>query len=198
MNSPFKHFENGDVRALIAAYPLAWIVPQGGGAHAATQLPLLGEFADDGALKALVGHMSRRNPLLEAVSANPRATILFSGPQGYVSPSQAGLKDWGPTWNYAQLALDCTIDVLPEFTEEALDRLVAAMEHGPEPWRASELGARYAQMRDMIVGFRAQVTSLSGTFKLGQDERPEVLDSILSNHPDAALVDWMRRFNGGR
>ena len=38
----FERFDNGDVRALIAAYPLAWICGGSGSAIDASRLPLIG------------------------------------------------------------------------------------------------------------------------------------------------------------
>src|SRR3546814_5548081 len=73
------------------------------------------------------------------------------------------------------------------------------MESGrAQPWAADELGERYGGMLQRIIGFRATVTSLSGKFKLGQDENPGTLASILDSMPDADTVTWMRRFNEGR
>src|SRR3546814_19148211 len=73
------------------------------------------------------------------------------------------------------------------------------MESGRErPWAADELGESYGGMLQRIIGFRATVTSLSGKFKLGQDENPGTLASILDSLPDADTVTWMRRFNEGR
>jgi transcriptional regulator len=77
--------------------------------------------------------------------------------------------------------------------------VIAAMEAGrADPWRADELGERYEPMLARIVGFRATVTSLSGKFKLGQDENDATLGSILRSLPDAGTAAWMRRFNKGR
>ena len=199
MTSDFTRYSPDDLRALIAQYPLAWIVPQGGPPSAAAQLPLLADFAADGSLASLVGHMSRQNPLYETLSADRRATILFSGPHGYVSPSHAGLRNWGPTWNLTQLVVECTVEILPETTETAIARLVGAMEPaGPDAWTAADLGERYRSMLERIVGFRATVGKVTGRFKLGQDERPEVLRSILASHDNGELVDWMARMNGAR
>ena len=199
MTSVFGRYSSDDVRALIDQYPLGWILPANGPASAGCMLPLLGEYAPDGSLVSLLGHMSRRNTLVAPLSADPQATILFSGPQGYVSPAHSGMRDWGPTWNHAQLAVECVIELQPELTEEAITRLVEIMEpEGQDSWRACELGSRYDAMRESIIGFRASVETVSGRFKLAQDEQPEVLGSILANHPDAALVEWMRRMNKGR
>lgn len=199
MNPLFEHFGDDDVRALIGEYPLAWVCARDGAANHASLLPLIGEYDADGALTHLVGHLARSNPLCTALQADPVALILFRGPQGYVSPGHAGLRDWAPTWNYAQLRIEGEPAFEPDITDEALDLLIDAMETGrPDPWAAAELGDRYAPMRRAIIGFRVRVTKLCGTFKLGQDERPETLRSILASLPDPALVRWMRRFNPER
>src|SRR3546814_5616327 len=52
---------------------------------------------------------------------------------------------------------------------------MSAASSGPIRWQPSELGPRYPTMVKRIVGCRARVTGLPGKFKLGQNERPEVL-----------------------
>jgi transcriptional regulator len=189
MGTAFDRFTATDVADLIAEYPLAWITAPGG---SASLLPLLGEYDGEGVLVRLLGHMARSNPLVPAFSAAPRAQILFTGPHGYVSPDHAGKRDWGPTWNLAQLVVAADIIFEPEATGESLDALVDAMEQGR--WTSADLGARYEGMAAAVIAFRAHVVSLDGRFKLGQDESRPVFDSIVLRHPDAALVRWMRRF----
>ncbi|EJU10778.1 FMN-binding negative transcriptional regulator [Sphingomonas sp. LH128] len=193
----FERFDGGDVRDLIAEFPLAWVCAAAGGADHASLLPLLGEYDPEGRLTHLVGHMARRNPLYAALSSAPRALVLFNGPDGYVSPAQAGLDNWAPTWNFAQLRIEAEVTFEPDRTEEALDLLAARMDDGTG-WGRTMLGPRYTGMLEAIVGFRAQVTRVAGKFKLGQDERPETLRSIVARHPDPVLVRWMRRFNEER
>jgi len=196
LNEAFSAYGPQDVRLLIEQYPLAWVqtcasVEQ----PAASLLPLLGEYDRDGRLIALIGHMARHNPLHDALQADWRAHILFTGPQGYVSPEHAGLRDWAPTWNYVQLKIAADLHFDDALTEPALDMLINHMERDrTAPWRKEALGARYSRLAGAIIGFRAEVRSCAGIFKLGQDERPEVLAHILSSHPDATLVEWMRRF----
>lgn len=195
----FERFGAADVRALIAEYPLAWVCARGGDRAEASLLPLVGVHDEAGELTELIGHLARSNPLHAALADDPRALILFRGPEAYVSPEYAGERDWAPTWNYAQLVIDAEIMFDAARTGEALDVLIEKMEDGRErPWRSHELGARYHGMLNAIIGFRARVTGLRGKFKLGQDERPEILDSILADLPDPAVRRWMRRFNQGR
>jgi len=195
----FDTFGNADVRALVEEYPLAWVCGGPAGDVEASLLPLVGVFDEDGRLVELIGHLMRSNPLHAALSADGRATILFKGPDAYVSPEHAGLRDWGPTWNYAQIKVAADVIFDADFTEASLDVLVQAMESGrAQPWHVGELGERYTGMLQHIIGFRAVVTGLSGKFKLGQDEKPGTFASIVHSLPDERTVEWMRRFSKGR
>lgn len=199
VSAKFEQYGADDVRDLIAGFPLAWVCAADGRADHASLLPLIGGYDAEGRLTHLIGHMARRNPLVAALSAEPRALLLFTGPQAYVSPEHAGLRDWAPTWNYAQLRIEAEIVFEPDAIDTALTVLIDAMEKGrDEPWTVAELGTRYVPMRQAIIAFRAEVKSVSGKFKLGQDEAPATLQSMLDTLPEEAVVQWMRRFNAGR
>lgn len=195
----FERFDEADVRKLVENHPLAWVCGGGAAEMEASLLPLIGRFDERGALVELIGHLMRSNPLHAALVADPRATILFQGPDSYISPEHAGVRDWGPTWNYAQIRVRADVVFDDALTEPSLDLLIDAMEKERlQPWSKEELGERYRGMLGRIIGFRATVTGLAGKFKLGQDESKEVLASIIGTLPDKATTDWMRRFNKGR
>jgi transcriptional regulator len=197
--SVFNQFDHQDVRDLIAEYPLAWVCARNGAAEHASLLPLLGEYDENGRLIKLIGHLSRGNPLYTALTADPRALVLFRGPEGYISPADAGDRNWAPTWNYAQLRIEAEVSFEAISTKEAVTALTDTMESArPHPWEAAELGARYSLMTPRIIGFRAGVSRLCGKFKLGQDESLEILRAILANVREPALARWMKRFNMGR
>ena len=199
MPSPFERYEDGDVADLIRDYPLAWVTARSADAAHVSVLPLLAERDAAGQVTALVGHMARRNPLHGALAADGRALILFQGPQGYISPTCVSDRTWAPTWTYAQIRIDADLHFEPDGGDAALAALVEAMEEGrPNRWHISEMGPRYRKMEPMIIAFRARVVRMEARFKLGQDERPEVLREILANLSDPVLAAWMRRFNPGK
>jgi transcriptional regulator len=133
-------------------------------------VPLVGVHDAAGRLTEVIGHFARSNPLHAALAADPRVTLMFRGPESYVSPEHAGRRDWGPTWNYAQVTMRGEITLEPERTGEALDILIHAVEHDwATPWQAGERGPRYAGLLDQIVGFRLRVDTVRAKFKLGQD-----------------------------
>lgn len=191
--SVFVPRKTGDVAALIAAHPLAWIVSNGPDAFVSTPLPLLAECDAEGRVVALFGHFAKRNPQVAALETDPRAAILFQGAQGYVSPRLISKPAWGPTWNYAVVRFETEVTFVPGETLSAVERLGAHLEGtGPDAWTVAEMGARAAPMLEHIVAFRAQVLSEHATFKLGQDESAQTFEEIVARHSDAALADAMR------
>lgn len=199
MTALFTQYGNEDVRHLVAQYPLAWVLSEGAPITTATMLPMLGHYDEDGRLTGLLGHMSRRRPLYELLSAKPQAQFLFTGPQGYVSPEHSGRRNWGPTWNYAALRIEAEVRFDEALTETAVARLVETCEAGrKEPWRAPELGERYDAMLGAIIGFEARVTTIDATFKLAQDEDDAVLRQLVEAHPDEAMRSWVRALNRDR
>lgn len=197
--SIFERFARRDVEDLIAEYPLAWVNGVDGHAEHASLLPLLLQRGAGGGPEILLGHMARTNPLVSLFDTNPKALILFRGPQAYVGPAQAGRRDWVPTWNYAQVRIEASITLLPEMGDAALRALVDHMEsREAAPWAVEETGPRYQPMVKAIIAFEARIERVAGKFKLGQDETPETLHHILDRHPDESLTRWMRRMNSAR
>lgn len=195
----FEHFGDDDAADLIGEYPLVWVTSPSDGASSASLLPLLAERDDAGRIVRLIGHMARRNTLYPALTADPHALILVQGPQGYISPEWAGERRWVPTWTFAQLRMEADITFHPEGGDRALAALVSAMEaESAEPWTVEETGPRYRRMEQAIIAFTAEITVLKGRFKLSQDERPEVLRSILNHMADPSLARWTRRMNRER
>jgi transcriptional regulator len=196
MTDLFERFDPSDVHDLIKEYPLAWLLGASGRADEAAQLPLLGEYGEGGRLLSLLGHIPRRHQMVAALRRRSEALVLFQGPQSYISPDQAGIQDWAPTWNFAQLSIEVELEFLPEETGLALAALVRVMEAGrPKPWDSAQLGDRYEGLAQRVIAFRAHAKRVVGRFKLGQDERTDVQESIVRSLGDTPLASWMRRFH---
>jgi len=192
----FDPRSEADLLRLIEEYPLAWVVSVGGSGFGASALPLLAEPDPDGRIASLLGHFALSNPHVAMLSAAPQATILFMGPQGYVSPELVSRPGWAPTWNYATAQFNVEIEWLPQQNAQALDKLVQRMERDRrEPWAISRMGSRYDVMVKKIVAFRAHVRSARGRFKLGQDESTQTRREILERLDNADLLRWMTEFN---
>ena len=191
------------VLRLVLAHPLAWVVSLDGGSFRATPLPLRPRIAG-GRIEAIEGHMARSNAHCAALQRDGRALILFSGPQGYISPSWVSDRTWAPTWTYAvvQFLVTIAFNEDPARLDAHLSDLVGAMERGrPRAWQPSEMGARYEMLRRRIVPFEAKILEQRARFKLGQDERDTVFADIsaaLEGSGPEDLLAWMRELNPGR
>ena len=198
----FRARSDADLLRLVVEHPLAWVV--GPERFPATPLPMRPMLDGEGRLVGLIGHFARRNPQVEVLRATPRATFLFMGPNGYLSPSWLAERSWGPTWNYASAAFDCDLEFFddPEGLDALLKDLVGAMEAGRSgAWSVEEMGPRYERMLGGIVGFRAAIRDRQAVFKLGQDERDGVFGQLLAGlrgDGDGELADWMAEFGSGR
>jgi len=204
INPRFLPRSDADVASFITANPLAFVVATGGASADITLLPLRPERMGGGRIETLTGHYPRNNPQVAQLQADPRATLLFLGPNGYISPSWFSDRTQAPTWNYASANLDVRIEFLD--TPQDLDRivrdLVDAMETGRErAWHVEDMHARYALLLQRIIPFRATVLDIRAKFKLGQDERddtwPEILRGVAADGNDSLLA-LMREFNSQR
>lgn len=201
----FGAVDNDDLARLIEKHPLAWVVSATSEDFRSTLLPLrILERDADGSISRLRGHFARSNPHVAALKADPRATALFLGAHAYVSPSWMRDRSQAPTWNYAsvqfQLALTFRDD--PDHADAALRDLVEGMEAERHArWRIEEMGQRYTGLARGVVAFDARVLRTEPKYKLGQDEREDVYDDIVSGleaEGASELIDWMRLYNRGR
>jgi transcriptional regulator len=196
-SSRFKQWTDKDIVDLIEAYPLALVVTATDGQFRMTPLPMLADTDADGRLVRLVGHMALSNEHTAVLRSLPRAQFLFLGPHGYVSPRLLDDRSWGPTWNYAVVRVEADVEFRPDQLDEALQRLVRRLETGhSDAWSVDELGDRYEPMSRRIVAFDAEVRAVDATFKLGQDEQPDVFRQIVAGLESPDLRAWMQRFSG--
>jgi transcriptional regulator len=192
----FEPRTEADLLQLIEEYPLAWVVSVGSSGYGATPLPMLAEPRPDGKIASLLGHFALSNPHVAMLRSAPQATVLFMGPQGYISPELVSKPGWAPTWNYAVAQFDVQIELLPGENARALEKLVHWMERDRQvPWTIARRGDRYDLMVKQILAFRAHVRRARGRFKLGQDETPQTRTEVLKKLGNADLVRWMADFN---
>lgn len=192
----FEPRTEADLLQLIEEYPLAWVVSVGSSGYGATPLPMLAEPRPDGKIASLLGHFALSNPHVAMLRSAPQATVLFMGPQGYISPELVSKPGWAPTWNYAVAQFDVQIELLPGENARALEKLVHWMERDRQvPWTIARMGDRYDLMVKQILAFRAHVRRARGRFKLGQDETPQTRTEVLKKLGNADLVRWMADFN---
>ncbi len=122
-------------------------------------------------------HLARSNAVIQ--NGVPTGAVLaVTGQDAYISPDWYGMADQVPTWNYVAVHLRGTIHPLPEETlQDHLNAISDMFEArlAPKPiWRSTKMaeGVMPRMMR-MILPFRLQISTVDGTWKLGQNKPAE-------------------------
>jgi transcriptional regulator len=131
-------------------------------------------------------HLVRSNPIARAVRDTAEATLVVTGPDGYVSPDWYGVPDQVPTWNYVAVHLRGRLSALPP---DHLHTTLAAQSdflegrHDPKPrWTMDKMtdDARTRMMRQ-ILPFAFDVAEIDGTWKLNQN-KPDAVRAAAARH----------------
>jgi len=156
---------------------LATLVSQTAEGLIASHVPLL-LLSDPAPYGTLIGHLARPNP--HARGATGESLAIFTGPDGYITPSYYATKrETGkvvPTWNYVAIHAYGTLELIDD--PEGLLALVTELTNHHEapraaPWAVSDAPDDFVQgMLKGIVGFRLPISRLEGKVKMSQN-RPD-------------------------
>jgi len=155
---------------VIKTYPLAAVISIRDNKPLITHLPLIYREADG----KLIGHIDIYNPQADLLKDDNHITVLFSGPQCYISPSIYTTKQL-PTWNYIKVHLQATVKAI-ESKEALKQSLITMTEFLEQPDHKYVLDANNPRMEanlDYIKMFEISITHWEGKFKLSQDKKPK-------------------------
>jgi transcriptional regulator len=178
MHNPPLHEETrlDILHALIRTYPLGAWVMLGDGELLANHIPFLldptrGEFG------TLVGHVARANPVWKTSAQPIPSTIIFQGPQTYISPSWYPSKhEHGkvvPTWNYAVVHAQGQPRYIDDhhWLFEQLGKLTDTHEASQAlPWKIDDAPRDFTDtLMSAIVGVEIPIQRIAGKWKTNQN-----------------------------
>jgi transcriptional regulator len=148
----------------------------------ATHLPLM----LDG--ERLIGHIARGNKQWKLLDTAMESLAIFSGVDGYVSPSYYATKqETGrvvPTWNYEAVHAYGRLEVIedPARILEVVTSLTNKYEGArAKPWQVSDAPDDYIAMQlKGIVALVLHVTKMIGVRKLSQNKTPADRDGVVT------------------
>ncbi len=176
MNYPPKHHQDNDKLHMIEViknYPLATAISVKDGMPLITHLPLI--YREDG---KLIGHIDKFNPQSDLMSDNNPISIIFSGPQCYISPSIYGTTQL-PTWNYIKVHLKGTVERIDskEALKESLIKMTEFLESPDHKYVLQPDNPSMERNLDYIKMFKISIDEWEGKFKLSQDKKPSDVEN---------------------
>jgi transcriptional regulator len=187
---------------VMRAFPFATLASVAEGAPAFSHVPIVVEERGDSVV--LLGHVSIANPHWKSWSAEQQVSVIFHGPNGYVSPRLYSVREAVPTWNYIAVHAQGRLRAIE--TSDGKERILKALidVHDVE-YRAQwdELTEEFREkMKRGIVGFEIAVERIDAKFKLSQNrsaqDRASVLDAMQRGGAgERGMADWMRRLGIG-
>jgi transcriptional regulator len=155
---------------VIKTYPLATLISVKNNEPIITHLPLIYR-EDDG---KLIGHIDKFNPQADLLKEDHEVTIIFSGPQCYISPSIYATTQL-PTWNYIKVHLKGAVNAIEskEALKESLIKMTAFLEQPDHKYVLEPDNPRMEGALDYIKMFEITITHWEGKFKLSQDKKPQ-------------------------
>jgi transcriptional regulator len=120
--------------------------------------------------------LSQYNPLINAVKNNSRVKVIFTGPQGYISPRWHN-EQIVPTWNYATVSLICQLTFIENNTDK-LKAMADISQHFDPQWDFNEFSQEknhkvVQQMLSAITVFQLTIIEVDSKFKLSQNRSME-------------------------
>lgn len=182
----FSYFKEKDRQAILdfmEENPFAFLTGSKlSGEQVATQIPILLEERDGELF--LQGHIMRNTDHYKAFVENPKALLVFTGPNAYVSASWYSDPQIGSTWNYMSVHVKGQIDFMPEAELiEFMKKLTLKFEKGntQSPTAFDNLPDEFLKkMMPAIVGFEIKADKIDNVFKLSQNRDEKSYLNIIS------------------
>jgi transcriptional regulator len=191
------------LRDHVAEHPFASLVINTDDGPSVEHLPLELD-GSIGARGALLGHVSRANPVWQK-GDELRALAVFVGPETYVSPAWYATKETDPrvvpTWNYAAVHVSGTLRFFHDASRlhDLLTRLTERFESTrSDPWHVSDAPADFVErMIRGVVGLELEIDGMQGKWKMSQNrpfaDRAGVIEGLRRERGEsgAAVADVM-------
>lgn len=153
---------------VIKAYPLATVISVKDNVPLVTHMPLIYREVDG----KLIGHIDIYNPQRGLMKDDKDVTIIFSGPQCYISPTVYTTTQL-PTWNYIKVHLKGKVKAIEskEALKESLVIMTEFLEQPDHKYVLEVDNPRMDASLDYIKMFEITITDWEGKFKLSQDKK---------------------------
>lgn len=202
MHNPavFRIEDPATISSIVDAYSFGILIVQGeDGFPEASHLPFVFDPSAPSRSR-LWTHCARANPIAHSLRMHRTALVVFSGPDGYVSPMwYRDPTEQVPTWNYLAVHARVRVQPLsdPQDVRAVLSATVAKHEDTDgQGWRLATAPQLVEELLPSIAAFALEVERWDGKAKLSQNRDPDDRDRVRSalalraRPDDMAMLHW--------
>ena len=170
---PPPHHQSHDIEKMISVlkhFPLGMLVTAKDGKPFVTHIP----FIHNETSKKLVAHLDRSNPQMVTLKDGAEVTVVFKGPDTYISPSIYTTPQL-PTWNYIIVHVTGKLQLInePEAIKQTMVDMTKFLEGKERNFILKQDDPRMERLIDYIQAFEIEITNWEGKFKLSQDKNAQ-------------------------
>lgn len=153
--------------ALIKKHPFGMLVSVKDGKPHVTHIPII--YNDT--TGKLVAHIDKYNPQVSSLTEGAEITVVFKGPDCYISPSVYSTKQL-PTWNYMIVHITGTISLIhdKDAAKETMINMTKFLEGEDQKFILDKDNRGMRNAINYIKAFEVNITHWEGKFKLSQDK----------------------------
>lgn len=168
---PSPHYQELDRKKLISViqnFPLGMLVTVYDNKPLITHIP----FIYHTETKTLVAHIDKNNPQYNTLQEGTEATVIFKGPDCYISPSIYESQDQLPTWNYIAVHITGKIHLIndAEIAKNSMIAMTKFLEGSEQRFVLQKDNPKMDRFVNYIQTFEIEITKWEGKFKLSQDK----------------------------
>ena len=187
---------------LIENNSLGTLVVSSAGEYDVNHLPFVIDSHDAEKIR-LRAHLPKANPLCSKVNGKEKCVVIFSGADGYITPSwYATKKVHGkvvPTWNYSVVHVHGMMEIVDDsqwIYSQLTDLTNKNEKMRKESWKVTDAQAEFIESQiKALVGLEILVNRIEGKVKASQNQPQEnketILSALRSEQPDAGLSKMM-------
>ncbi|MCW5520147.1 FMN-binding negative transcriptional regulator [Aureitalea sp. L0-47] len=170
---PPPHHQSQDREKMIAvmkAFPFATLVTARDVEPFITHIPII--YNDNSG--RLVAHIDAMNPQVATLTNGSMATVVFRGPDCYISPSVYSTEQL-PTWNYIIVHIKGKVHPIeePDAVKQTMIDMTAFLEGDNPKFILKKDNPKMDRLVNYIKAFEIEISKWEGKFKLSQDKNPE-------------------------
>lgn len=169
---PFKVEDKTALFEFVEKWSFGDLITTTQGAINISQVP----FLIDQEQGVLYGHLAKQNGQLAELEVADDLTVIFKGPNAYISPTWYQSENMVPTWNFQSVQVRgkaCLVG------EKELLKIIDGLSQKREaqfdsPWTLDKVGeSNLKAMMTVIVGFKISIDEIVGKFKLSQNRNKD-------------------------